>query len=47
MPHEALEMDLIIVYDIIYRDFEYFPEGPIDLEKDRDQKIRMFRGSLN
>lgn len=47
MPNEALEMDLITVYDIIYRDYEYFPEGPIDLKKDREQKIKLLRGSLN
>lgn len=40
----AYELDMIDIYDIIYRNLEYYPEGPIDSKKDFDDKRRMLRG---
>lgn len=41
----AHERYMIDIYDIIYRDYEYFPEGPGDWNKDRIAKIQVLRGN--
>jgi len=40
----AYELDMIKIYDIIYRDLEYFPEGTLDNKKDFEDKKRILRG---
>jgi hypothetical protein len=35
---------MVVIYDIVFRDLEYYPVGPVDWEKDRDAKIRALRG---
>ena len=40
----AYELPMIKIYDIIYRDLEYFPEGPVDLKADFEAKRRILRG---
>lgn len=40
----AYERDMRLIYDIVYRDLEYFPAGVVDLKKDKDAKIRALRG---
>ena len=40
----AYERDMVVIYDIVFRDLEYYPVGPVDWEKDRDAKIRALRG---
>jgi hypothetical protein len=34
----AYELDIIKIYDILYRDFEYFPESQEDIEKEIEAK---------
>lgn len=40
----AYERDMIVIYDMLYREYEYFPEGPLDAKKDFENKRRAFRG---
>jgi hypothetical protein len=40
----AYERDMIVIYDIVYRELEYFPEGPVDVRKDFETKRKLFRG---
>lgn len=40
----AYERSMLLIYDIAYRDLEYFPEGPVDVRKDFEDKRRMLRG---
>lgn len=40
----AYELYMNDIYDIIYRDLEYFPSGPADLKADREAKIKALRG---
>ncbi|MDY9922795.1 hypothetical protein [Methanobacterium sp.] len=40
----AYELDMLKIYDIIYRDLEYFPAGAMDLMKDKEARIRALRG---
>jgi hypothetical protein len=40
----AYELYMIDIYDVLYRDLEYFPSGPADWKKDREAKIKALRG---
>jgi hypothetical protein len=39
----AYERYMSDIYDIAYKDLEYFPEGPEDWIEDRDTKIKALR----
>jgi hypothetical protein len=40
----AYERDMIMIYDIVYCDLEYFPAGAVDAKKDFEMKRKLFRG---
>ena len=43
--HEyAYERWMSDIHDVLFRDLEYFPEGPEDLQKDFEAKRRILRG---
>lgn len=43
-PSDAYELFMIDIYDILYRDVEYYPEGVVDYKRDFDDKRKMLRG---
>ncbi|BDZ68602.1 hypothetical protein [Methanobacterium ferruginis] len=39
----AYERDMNVIHDMLYRDLEYFPEGPEDIKEDFEAKRGMLR----
>lgn len=43
---EVYEFHILKIYDIIYRDFEYFPESEEDIERDMEAKKNSIMNGL-